>query len=111
MSIAIADFEGIIHVYEWHAGTAELSLRTEISYSRQFREPQSITFSYFHGGQLLLIGSERHEVSVVNLATQRQVARLEHQGTVLHCYQKSDSISLDGCYIHAVSVSIQIFVA
>jgi hypothetical protein len=83
MSIAVADFNGYIHLYEWHANSAEMSTRACISYPRVYQDPQSITFSYFHGGQLLLLGGERHEALVINLATQREVAKLEHQGT---CY-------------------------
>jgi hypothetical protein len=80
MTVAVGDSGGHIQIYEWTASSVKLTHKSSISYDREYKEPVLITFSFFHGSQLLLIGSELNEAVVINLATQKSVARLVHQG-------------------------------
>jgi hypothetical protein len=79
MTVAVGDYSGFIQIYHW-VNSKRLVHKSAIPYDQAYKTPLQITFSFFHGSQLLLIGGEKNEATVVNLATETKVAKLMHEG-------------------------------
>jgi hypothetical protein len=77
-TFAIGGLDGTIHIYDWRQQISPVE-RGIVNYSRTFITPRSITFSFMHGSQFLVVGGEDETAIVYNLAENRRIGTLEHQ--------------------------------
>jgi hypothetical protein len=70
--------DGRIYLYNW-TPQDPLVQRTVIHYPRVLITPRSITFTFLHNSQFMVIGGEDEIVRIHDLIDGHQVAILHHQ--------------------------------